>query len=61
MQLRAESGQSWLALSEPTLAPHASTLLTHTARLLAVFVHVIESREAEPRDSKVGIQGNRQL
>ena len=53
MQLSAQSGQSWSALSEPSLVSHAGRLLNHTVKLLSIFVHIIEHREPEPKESKV--------
>lgn len=53
MQLSAQSGQSWSALSEPLLVSHAGKLLNHTVKLLSIFVHIIEHREPEPKESRV--------
>ena len=53
MQLSAQSGQSWSALSEPSLVSHAGKLLNHTVKLLSIFVHIIEHREPEPKESRV--------
>lgn len=47
------SSSSWSALGTTDLVAHANLLLRHVARLLAVFVHVIENREPEIRDTRV--------
>lgn len=43
-------GQSWSAISEPSLVSQATQLLGHTVKLLSVLVHVIEQREPEIRE-----------
>lgn len=48
------SSSSWAALGDSHLAGHAAALLRHVARLLAVFVHVLEGREPDTRETKVG-------
>lgn len=53
MQQSAQSGQSWSALSEPSLVSHAGRLLNHTVKLLSIFVHILEHREPEAKESKV--------
>ena len=58
MTRAAQSGRvspvsSWAALGETDLRSHAALLLYHVAKLLAVFVHVIEGRELESRETRV--------
>lgn len=38
---------------ETDLSGHANHLLRHVGRLLAVFVHILEGREPETRETKV--------
>lgn len=52
-QATPTSGSGWAALGDPDLAGYAGLLLQHTARLLALFVHVIEGREPETRETRV--------
>jgi len=52
MQHSAESGQSWCALSEPSLVSHANSLLSHIVKVLCIFAHIIEHREPEAKESK---------
>lgn len=47
------SSSPWAALGDPELSAHAAVLLRHVGRLLAVFVHVLEGREPETRETKV--------
>ena len=58
MTRSAQSGltlpaSGWAALGGSDLAGHAILLLQHVARLLALFVHVIEGREPETRETRV--------
>jgi len=53
MQHSAESGQSWCALSEPSLVSHANSLLSHIVKVLCIFANIIEHREPEAKESKV--------
>jgi hypothetical protein len=48
------SSSPWAALGDPDLAGNAAILLRHVARLLAVFVHVLEGREPETREARRG-------
>ena len=52
-QATPTSGPGWAALGDPDLVGYADLLLRHTARLLALFVHVIEGREPETRETRV--------
>lgn len=52
-QATPTSGSGWAALGDPDLVGYADLLLRHTARLLALFVHVIEGREPETRETRV--------
>ena len=47
------SSSPWAALGDSELSAHAAVLLRHVGRLLAVFVHVLEGREPETRETKV--------
>ena len=47
------SSSSWAAVGGGDLAKLATVLLQHVARLLAVFVHILEGREPETRETKV--------
>ena len=49
------SSAGWAALDDTDLATHALLLLRHVGRLLAVFVHVLEGREPETRETKVSV------
>ncbi|CAI7995434.1 Huntingtin [Geodia barretti] len=46
------SSSPWAALGDSELSAHAAVLLRHVGRLLAVFVHVLEGREPETRETK---------
>ncbi|KAL5499651.1 hypothetical protein EMCRGX_G011104 [Ephydatia muelleri] len=40
-------GGAWSALCSPVLASHASCLLVHCAKLLTVFVHIMEGKDPD--------------
>ena len=53
-------GQGWVALGDEGLSSCAAALLVHVARLLAIFSCIIDCREPEARETRVGVACMRQ-
>ena len=49
-------GGAWSALCSPVLASHASCLLVHCAKLLTVFVHIMEGKDPDVHAPRVRLE-----
>lgn len=60
-QNRRTGGGRWNALGSPVLASHASSLLTHCAKLLTAFVHIMEGKDPDVRAPKRMLPGSKTM